>query len=633
MNKEFKTDYQTYIHRSRYARWRDKDSRRETWEETVSRYFDFFKDYLSEKPGDLQNDSLFSDAKAAVLSLSVMPSMRALMTAGPALTRDNVSGYNCSYIAMDNLRAFDELMYILMCGTGVGFSVERQYVAQLPTIAEELHETKTTLSVRDSKIGWASAYKELISLLYSGQIPQWDLSKLRPAGTRLRTFGGRSSGPGPLDELFKFTISTFRAAVGRKLSSMEVHDIVCKIADVVVVGGVRRSALISLSNLTDERLRMAKTGQWWETNPQRALANNSIAYTEKPDVHSFLKEWSTLYDSKSGERGIFYRKASQTQAAKNGRRDASYEFGTNPCSEIILRSNEFCNLTEVVIRSDDTLDILLDKVQVASFLGTIQSNLTDFRYLSSKWKRNCEEERLLGVSLTGILDHPILAVPSAQCAAWLQEMRNVAIRTNKEFSARLGILPSAAVTCVKPSGTVSQLVDCSSGIHPRYASHYIRTVRNSSTDPIAQFLMSAGVPYEPEIGKEASSIVFSFPVEAPAEATLRNSLSALDQLNLWLHYNENWCEHKPSITVYVREEEWLDAGAWVYRNFETLSGVSFLPYDDHAYKQAPYQPVSQEEYIKLISDFPVINWDEFKETEDTNTVNHDLACSAGVCEL
>lgn len=632
------TDYQRYLHKSRYARWLDKEGRRENWEETVTRYFDFFYFYLQDKGITVENWDIWDEAKKAVINLEVMPSMRALMTAGPALERDHVAGYNCSYLTMGRVRAFDELMYILMCGTGVGFSVERQYIAQLPVVAEEFYETDTTIVVHDSKIGWAKAFRELISLLYSGQVPKWDLTKLRPAGAKLKTFGGRSSGSGPLEELFSFTTQTFRKAAGRKLNSLEVHDIVCKVADIVVVGGVRRSALISLSNLTDDRMRVAKSGQWWESNPQRALANNSVAYTEKPDMHAFLKEWQSLYDSKSGERGIFSRVASQKQAGRNGRRDAEYDFGTNPCSEIILRDRQFCNLTEVVVRAEDTLDSLRTKVRLAAFLGTLQSMLTDFRYLSADWRKNCEEERLLGVSLTGIMDHPILGrncSPVENINQWLEEMRGVAVDVNKQYAEKLNINVSSAITCVKPSGTVSQLVGSGSGIHPRYSRYYIRTVRNDVRDPLAQFLIASGVPYEPEQGKEGKSVVFSFPIKSPDNAVLRDEVTAIQQLELWKTYQEHWCEHKPSITVYVREHEWLEVGAWVYKHFDIVSGVSFLPYDDHVYKQAPYQPISEEKYLEMVAKFPVIGWANLEEYEQEDTVNlvHDLACSAGVCEI
>ena len=631
-------DYQHYIHTSRYARWLEKEKRRETWNETVGRYINFFGDRF-----DSISDGDWDTLRNSILTLQVMPSMRCLMTAGKALERDNVAGYNCAYRAIDDIRACDEIMYILLCGTGVGFSVERKCINELPIIAEEFYETDTTIVVADSKIGWASSYRELISLLYGGKIPKWDVSKIRPAGSRLKTFGGRASGPEPLIELFEFTVSIFKEASGRRLTSLECHDLVCKIADIVVVGGVRRSALISLSNLTDERLRGAKSGAWWNDNPQRALANNSVCYTELPDIGIFLKEWESLYASKSGERGIFNREASRRVAERNGRRDPDHDFGTNPCSEIILRSKQFCNLTEVVVRPEDTLDGLKEKVRLATILGTLQSSLTGFRYLSSKWKKNTEEEALLGVSLTGIMDHKILSGTNIDAEfddpnnlrTWLGLLKEVAIETNKEWAERLGINPSTAITCVKPSGTVSQLVDSSSGIHPRYSPWYIRTVRTDKKDPLYDFLKDCGVPVEDAVGKEGSTAIFSFPMKAPEGSIFRDDTTALEQLELWKVYAADWCEHKPSITVYVREHEWLDVGAWVYRNFDICSGISFLPHTDHIYKQAPYQEITEEEYNELVKDFPEIIWEDFDtyESEDNTTSAQELACTAGGCDL
>lgn len=643
--------YSKFIALSRYARWKEDEGRRETWDETVDRYAMFFNNRLPESKNDIKIKEEFGEAIQAIKDLEVMPSMRCLMTAGKALDRDNVAGYNCSFRAVDDIRAFDEIMYVLLCGTGVGFSVERQYISSLPTVAEEMHETDTTIVVADSKIGWASAYRELISLLYGGKIPKWDMSKVRPAGSRLKTFGGRASGPEPLMELFQFTVDVFKKAKGRKLNSIECHDIVCKIADIVVVGGVRRSALISLSNLTDERMRKAKSGAWWEDNPQRALANNSVCYTELPDMGVFLKEWSSLYESKSGERGVFSRVAAQKVAARNGRRDATHDFGTNPCSEIILRSKQFCNLTEVVVRSDDTLETLKDKVRIAAILGTLQATLTNFRYLSSKWKRNTEEEALLGVSLTGIMDNAALSgaidvdaeVAEAFCgndaaslAQILQELKEAAIETNKEWAERLGINQSVAITCVKPSGTVSQLVDSASGIHPRYSPYYIRTVRADKKDPLYSFMVDKGFPVEDAIGKENSTAVFSFPMKSPDGSVFRDDRSAIEQLELWKVYAEHWCEHKPSITVYVKEHEWMEVGAWVYANFDICSGVSFLPHTDHVYKQAPYQEITEEEYYECLEKMPKdVDWSELGryETEDNVSIEHELACTGNSCEL
>ncbi len=622
-----KTDYQKYIFKSRYARYLEKEDRREEWEETVQRYIDFF----TERAKGLS----LEEVKEAILNYEVMPSMRSLMTAGKALERDNVCGYNCSYVAVDSPRVFDEILYILCCGTGVGFSVERQYVNKLPEVAEDFVNSSSSIIVEDSKIGWATALRELIALLYAGKIPNVDYSKIRPAGAVLKTMGGRASGPEPLKDLFNFTTALFKKAKGRKLSSVECHDLVCKIADIVVVGGVRRSALISLSNLTDERMRNAKSGAWWENDGQRALANNSVAYTEKPDIGIFMKEWSALYESKSGERGLFNRVAAKKQAISSGRRDPEYDFGTNPCGEILLRSGGFCNLSEVVARPDDTLDDLKRKVRIATLIGTLQSTLTSFRYLRAIWKKNADEERLLGVSITGIMDHPVLngSKGYTELYEYLTVLKEESINANAEYADTLGIERSAAITCVKPSGTVSQLVDAASGIHPRYEPYYIRTVRADVKDPLAIFLQKQGVPCEPDVMKPHVGLVFSFPMKAPEVAVFRNDVTALDQLEHYLIWKEAYCEHNPSITVYVKEEEWLDVGAWVYKNFDRIGGVSFLPHSDHTYKQAPYQQITQEEYENLSSEFPAIDWDSFKEKGDNTTSTRELACVAGVCEL
>ena len=620
------TDYQRFIHTSRYARWVPEENRRETWEETVSRYTGFFKKRFDIFPEDKVNK--------AIRELKVMPSMRCLMTAGPALERDEIAGYNCSFVAIDSPKAFDEVMYILMCGTGVGFSVERQFTNNLPVVAEEFHETDTSIRVKDSRIGWASAYRELISLLYSGRIPKWDTSGVRPAGARLRTFGGRASGPKPLEDLFAFTVHSFKRAAGRKLNSLECHDLVCKVADIVIVGGVRRSALISLSNLTDDRMRNAKNGAWWEDNVQRALANNSVSYTEKPDVGIFLKEWNTLYESKSGERGIFNRVAATKKAASNGRRDVDgYEYGTNPCGEIILRSKGVCNLSEVVIREKDTLADLKEKIEVATIVGTFQSTLTNFRYLRSEWKKNQEEERLLGVSMTGIMDHPVLSQASDECIEWLKELREHAIAINKEWADKLGIPQSVAITTVKPSGTVSQLVGCSSGIHPAYSKHYIRTVRMDNKDPLTTFFKEQGIPNEPDVTKPHDITIFSFPQQGSKSGITRNETNALEQLKLYSVYQKYWTEHNPSITVYYQDNEFLDVGAWIYNNFSDVSGVSLLPHSDHVYKQAPYQEVTEEFYNEFVRTSPVVDWSKFKEEEDTTTATQELSCTAGVCEV
>jgi ribonucleoside-diphosphate reductase alpha chain len=611
--------------------------RRETWDETVGRYFDFFTDHLKEMHNYKLTKSLRDELEEAVLSQGIMPSMRCLMTAGEALKRENIAGYNCSYVAVDRPQAFDEILYVLMNGTGVGFSVERQYVTKLPDVAEEFFDSDTTIIVADSKLGWAKALKELVGMLYIGQIPRWDLSKIRPAGSPLKTFGGRASGPEPLESLFNFTVTIFKNAYGRKLTSIEAHDIVCKIAEVVVVGGVRRSALISLSNVSDDRMRAAKSGQWWTTEPQRALANNSACYTEKPDIGVFMDEWKALYDSKSGERGIFNRESAIRMASKNGRRNTEdYEFGTNPCSEIILRNREFCNLSEVVVRVSDTKETLLKKVRLASILGTFQSTLVNFKYVSSSWKKNCEEERLLGVSLTGIMDCSLTNGKARDLDKLLVTLKEEAVKTNAELAKKIGINQSVAVTCVKPSGTVSQLVNAASGIHARHNPYYIRTVRGDKKDPLTKMMRDAGFPVEDDSTNPSHTSVFSFPIKVEASAVFRTDISAIKQLELWKIYQEHWCEHKPSVTISVRENEWLDVGAWVYEHFDYMSGVSFLPFSEHTYKQAPYQDCEKEEYEVLLSKMPKnVEWSKLSDYEKTDMTiaSQELACSAGFCEI
>ena len=630
------TQFQSFIHLSRYSRWLPEQGRRESWGETVARYFDFFEGHLKENTKFTLSKTLRAELESAILNLEVMPSMRCLMTAGEALAKSNIAGYNCAYTTVNRVRAFDEILFVLMNGTGVGYSVEQQYVERLPTIAEEFSQSSTTIIVEDSKAGWAKSYKELVSLLIGGQIPKWDLTKLRPAGARLKTFGGRASGPGPLDELFRFTSESFKRAAGRKLTSIECHDIVCKIAEVVVVGGVRRSALISLSNLADEKMRDAKTGAWWNENPQRALANNSIAYKSKPDIGIFMEEWISLYKSKSGERGIFNREAARKTVEKLGdRRDPNHEWGCNPCSEILLRDREFCNLSEVVVRADDTEESLKRKIRIATILGTFQSSLTHFPYLSSEWKRNCEEEALLGVSLTGILDNPMMSEVCEDTETLLARLRESAVAVNRDFARRLGINPAAAITCVKPSGTISQLVDSASGIHARHSEYYIRTVRADRKDPLCQLMIDKGFPHEPDVTKPDSVEVFSFPMQAVGSVT-RRDMTALQHLELWLQYQRHWSEHKPSITVSIRDHEWLEVGAWVYKNFDEISGISFLPYSDHTYRQAPYTECSQEEYEALQLRIPKgVDWSDLKNYEKTDqtTGTQELACSAGSCEL
>jgi len=630
MNNALPTDYQNFIATSRYARWLEEEGRRETWTETVTRYVD----YMADKTGldKKTTDEIWN----AIYSLDVMPSMRALMTAGPALDRDNTAGYNCSYLPVNDPKSFDEAMYILLCGTGVGFSVERQYIDKLPEIPEKLFPSQTTIVVRDSKEGWAKAFRMLIALLYAGEVPDYDVSMIRPAGARLKTFGGRASGPAPLVDLFKFTINMFKSAVGRKLNSYECHSIMCKIGEIVVVGGVRRSAMISLSNLSDIRMRHAKTGQWWETAPHMALSNNSVAYTDKPDSETFLREWTSLVESKSGERGIFNRVSAQKQAAKNGRRNPDYEFGTNPCSEIILRPHQFCNLTEVVVKEHDTDDDLDRKVRLATILGTAQSTLTNFPYLRKVWKNNTQEERLLGVSLTGIMDNIHTNCFLVNMRERLTRMKQIAIDTNKKYAKRFGIEESTAITCVKPSGTVSQLCDSASGIHARHSRYYIRTVRGDNKDPLTKFMIDQGVPSEPCVMKPETTTVFSFPMMSPKGSRLRDDLSAIDQLNVWLIYQEHWCEHKPSITVTVKEEEWLDVGAFVFKHFDKMSGVSFLPHSDHVYQQAPYQECTEQEYDAMLSRMRSrIDWSKLRDYEksDTTSGSQTMACSGDSCEI
>lgn len=621
--------YQTFIAKSRYARYRDDLGRRENWSETVQRYVD----YMKNKFPDLEID--WQEIYDAIFNLEVMPSMRALMTAGKALDRDNTAGYNCSYLPVDDVKAFDEAMYILLCGTGVGFSVERQYIQKLPEVPDTLFYSQTTIVVSDSKEGWAKGLRQLIALLYSGEIPRWDLSKIRPAGTRLKTFGGRASGPEPLDELFRYVSDKFRHATGRKLTSLECHDILCKIAEVVVVGGVRRSAMISLSNLSDERMRKCKSGNWWEHDVQRALANNSAVYTDRPEMDLFLPEWLSLFQSKSGERGIFNRKASSIKAAENGRRKVEgVEFGTNPCSEIILRPYQFCNLTEVVVKAYDDYDSLAKKVRIATILGTLQSTLTYFPYLRKIWQKNTEEERLLGVSLTGVLDNDMMNDNSVNLKQTLEELRDVAINVNRDISTRIGIHPSVAITCVKPSGTVSQLCDSASGLHPRHSRYYIRRVRADNKDPLTQFMIQQGIPHEPDFTKPDSTTVFSFPIAAPSGALLRDDLSATQHFNLWLVYQRHWCEHKPSVTISVKDDEWLQVGAAVYEHFDEVAGVSFLPFDGGTYRQAPYEAIDELTYRELCAKMPTsIDWDSLIEDDDNVEGAQTLACVAGFCEI
>jgi len=635
MDNYLPTDYQSFIHKSRYARWLDEESRREAWDETVDRYMNNVVEPVVDSGASEADFNVAHDIEQAILSLEVMPSMRAMMTAGKALERDNTAGYNCSYLPVDDPKSFDEAMFILLCGTGVGFSVERQFISKLPEVPE-LFDSETTVVVKDSKEGWAKAFRQVLALLWAGEIPKWDVSKVRPAGARLKIFGGRASGPAPLVELFNFAVTTFKAAQGRKLSSIECHDLMCFIGQIVVVGGVRRSAMISLSNLSDDRMRYAKSGQWWETAAHRALANNSVSYTEKPDMETFMREWQSLVESKSGERGVYNRQAAKNQAKKFGRRDPDYEFGTNPCSEIILRPYQFCNLTEVVVRATDTLEDLERKIRLATILGTIQSTYTKFPYLRKVWSTNTEEERLLGVSLTGIMDNPLMTLSNKGLEKTLEHLRGIAVSTNAEWADRLGIPVAAAITCVKPSGTVSQLVDSASGIHARHSAHYIRTVRGDNKDPLTKFMMDQGIPNEPCVMKGDTTTVFSFPVKSPTKSVTRNDMSAIEQLEMWLMYQRHFCEHKPSVTISVREEEWMEVGAFVYKYFDEMSGVSFLPHSEHTYQQAPYQEVDKDTYKMVLQSMPErIDWAGLSEYEkDDNTVAmQTMACSGDVCEI
>jgi ribonucleoside-diphosphate reductase alpha chain len=627
MNNHLPTDYQSFIHKSRYAKYYEGDGR-ESWENTIERY-------SANVIRNLADPETKFKLEQAILGLEVMPSMRSLMTAGKAADRDNTCMYNCSYLAVDDVKAFDEAMFILLCGTGVGFSVERQSISKLPEVPF-LWSSETNIVVKDSKEGWAKALRQMIALLYSGEIPTWDVSKVRPAGAPLKTFGGRASGPAPLVDLFNFVIKTFKDAQNRKLSSLECHDIMCKIGEVVVVGGVRRSAMISLSNLSDDRMRHAKSGSWWENDPQRALANNSVSYTEKPDSLSFMREWMALVESGSGERGIFNRQASKVQAAKNGRRVSDYDFGTNPCSEIILRPSQFCNLTEVVVRATDTLDTLSEKVRLATILGTIQSSFTKFPYLRKIWTKNTEEERLLGVSLTGIMDNPLMTLKNKGLEKTLDHLKQIAVTTNATWAERLDIPVSAAICCVKPSGTVSQLVDSSSGIHARHSAYYIRTVRGDNKDPLTKFMIDQGIPNEPDVMKPDATTVFSFPMKAPEGATVTADMSAIEQLEMWLAYQRHWCEHKPSVTINVKNDEWFEVGAFVYKHFDEMSGVSFLPFNEHTYQQAPYQECDESAYHKMLGIMPSnIDWSLLSEyeSEDNTSGSQTLACSGDACEI
>lgn len=631
--------YQQFIAISRYARWDDNLGRRETWVETVDRYMNFMRDHLKLNNNYELLDQEYNDMREAIITMQVLPSMRALMTAGPALKKNHIAAYNCSYVPVDSPRAFDEILYILMHGTGVGFSIESKYTEKLPVIADEFEETSTVIVVEDSKEGWQKAFKELVAMLYTGNVAQWDVSKVRPKGARLKTFGGRASGPEPLVNLFEFTTNLFQKAKGRKLTTLECHDLVCKIAEIVVVGGVRRSALISLSDLRDDDVAKSKVGAWWEANSQRALANNSAVYETKPSLGTFLREWTTLYDSKSGERGIFNREAASLAAGRSGRRQIDgIEFGTNPCSEINLRPYQFCNLSTVVVSGEDTVDSLHRKVELAAVLGTWQSTLTNFRGLRAIWKKNTEEERLLGVSMTGIFGNALLNGKKKGLAERLEGLKASAVNINAAWSDRLGIQQSTAVTCVKPEGNASQLTGTSSGLHPWHDEYFIRTVRSDKKDPLGNFMSDVGIPREDDVMNPEVGDIFSFPIKAPKDSIFRNDITAIQHLDLWLTYQRNWCEHKPSVTINVREHEWLDVAAWVYKNFDEVTGVSFLPFSDHTYKQAPYQEITEEQYNEAMKTMPKeIHWEllaHYEQTDENVIGGRELACSASTgCEV
>ena len=642
MPYELPTPYQQFIAKSRYARWLEDKQRRETWDETINRYLDFF--FFTHKPTatafkrNTNADALRAELYEAMGTLQSLPSMRCLMTAGPALEKDNIAGFNCSYLSVDDVHVFSEMLYILLNGVGAGFSVERQYINKLPDVPDEFYLTETTIVVDDSKLGWAKSFHELVTLLYQGQIPKWDMSRVRPSGARLKTFGGRASGPEPLDRLFKFTVSTFKNAAGRKLESIECHDLLCMIGEIVVVGGVRRSATLSLSNLSDLRMRDAKSGNWWEAHPHRKLANNSVAYTERPELVHFMEEWVSLYKSHSGERGIVNREALRYGAKKYGKRDPKQIVGVNPCCEVTLRSMQFCNLSTIILRPEDTREVILKKVRIAAIFGTMQATLTSFRFLRKKWKQNTEEEALLGVSMTGILDHPLLGAlgDNEERDALLREMREVVEAVNAEYADLFGINHATACTAIKPEGTVSELVDSASGIHPRWSEYYLRSVRGDNKDPLTQFLRATGIRYEPEIGKEDSTTVFYFAKKSPDTSVTRDGITAIQQLELWKTYQVHYCEHKPSITVYVREDEWLGVAAWVWENFDIVSGVSFLPYDNGVYQQAPYNAATENEYLELLEKTPNIDWqmlEHFEKDDEAVNGTREYACVSGACEL
>lgn len=623
------TPFQSFIFISRYSRWLPSHNRRESWDECVDRWWNYFTDKvptLAERP----------DVKEAILNLEVLPSMRSLMTAGIALDHDNTCLYNCSYLPIESVDSFAELFVILMNGTGTGYSVERQYTDKLPTVANKIVKNfDKVIVVEDSKEGWGNALKTLFNDLYSGKHPKWDLSKVRPSGARLKTFGGRASGPAPLDNLFKFLVKVFYNAQGRKLSALECHDTCCAIANAVIVGGVRRSAMISLSDLGDREIAMCKSGAWWEQAGFRSYANNSAVYRGKPPMGQFLEEWTSLYNSHSGERGMINRRALQEQAVKWGR-EKNCEYGTNPCAEIILKPFEFCNLSTVVVRTDDTAASLKKKVELATIIGTVQSTFVKFPYLRPEWKKNCEEERLLGVSMTGIFDNKLTSglEGKPKLVRLLENLRDHATATNLKWAEKLGINPSKSITCVKPEGTTSCLVDSASGLHPRYADYYFRRIRLDKKDPLYNLMKDQGVPCEDDVINPTSTAVFTFAMKAPRGTVTTEDLRALDHLDLWKTYQEHYCHHKPSVTVNYKDSEFLEVGNWLWENFDMATGIAFLPGgDNHTYAQAPFEQIDSATYAAHPK--VKVNFNDLMkyESEDNTEVGKEFACSAGGCQI
>ncbi|OHA58490.1 MAG: ribonucleoside-triphosphate reductase [Candidatus Vogelbacteria bacterium RIFOXYD1_FULL_44_32] len=628
----FKNPLGEFVYYRTYANWIEDEGRRETWIETVERYISF----MQENMGALLTEAEYDEIRQTILKQEAMPSMRLMQFAGKAARATNVCAYNCSYIAPTKLEDFAEIMYVSMCGTGAGYAAESQNIQQLPIIKRQTGEKIATHTVEDSKEGWCNALTLGFKTWYDGKDVDFDFSQLRPAGARLKTMGGKSSGPEPLRQLLTFTRDHILRKQGKRLSNLDAHDIICKIGEIVVAGGVRRSALISLSDFDDTDIRDAKKGLFWITDPQRSLANNSAVYNEKPTASDFLAEWTALVKSGTGERGIFNRGGLKTSMPERRRKISANhfdKFGTNPCGEIILRSKQFCNLSEVVARAEDTEETLLKKIRIATILGTYQSTLTKFRYLSDEWRQNCEEERLLGVSITGQWD-----CPAVRNAETLRKMRDYAIEVNKEYAKRFGVNESTSITCVKPSGTVSQTVDAASGMHPRHAAYYIRRIRISATDSLFKMLKDQGVPYNPEVGQSlegATTYVLDFPVKAPDNSTFKDDLSALEQLKYWQMLKENYTEHNPSVTISVGENEWIVVANWLYENWEMIGGLSFLPRSEHVYQLAPYEEIDEARYQELVKGFADMDFSKIMsyELKDETEVKKELACAGGTCEI